>query len=120
MSACTCQNSRARKEVVPGKIAWFWRVLAHPSELCEGGGYDSPRRHTTTSVVVCLRCLARWRTSARYADQLPEPSERELEQISAGVRQDGREPVLVSEDLAARSEARQYHVDYKMRAAGEA
>lgn len=119
MSACTCPGRRKAK-IEPGTIKWFWRSLSHPSELCEDGGYDSPRRFSMTSRVVCLRCLQQWRTGAKYADQLPEPSVLEMCQIKAGIKHDGHVPAIVSEALAARSEARQQQVDYKMRAAGDA
>jgi len=120
MSICRCDNPRKRKSVAPGQIAWFWRCLARSSEMSEGGAFEKPSRFCKTNVVVCLRCLTQWRTTARYADQLREPSAKELAQVQAGQRQDGHVASPLPEEFTARRVAREQQVDYKMRAAGEA
>lgn len=118
---CTCPGRRKRK-IAPGALRWHWRVLQRPSELCEDGGYESPSRWTTTSLVICLRCLKRWRTKARYADQLRDATQEELQRITAGEPMVGKKDETAANDVpldvAGPAEARRHHVDYKMLAAG--
>lgn len=125
MSVCTCQGRRKRK-LEPGRARWFWRVLSRPTELSEClGDLDRDRfseleSFSTTTRLVCLRCLNRWRTKASYADRLPPPSDKELARVEAGIKLDGRVPVERTEPRpAALVAARVGKPDYKSRAAGD-
>jgi hypothetical protein len=71
----SCQNPKDHRS--------NWRVVARHSQQSAFGGYQ--KRWSPYSEIVCLSCLARWRTKAKYVKTLSnETNEERAERLGSG------------------------------------